>query len=183
MALRGFKNLFLTKITDKKTAAQGDTEGVGTLRKEGNEWYRWCRNVHTVALVAGEPVVYKIASGSRFYKDVDQPASADLNTFAGIAMSAIAVSGFGWIQIEGYYASCIFSIGKTDITAGINAYPADTVDYMVGGDQMSATQVSILNQMAGRVQLAQSIASSSASAAGSDAKTTAVGGFIHCLTV
>ncbi len=182
-AANGPKTLFLTQLTDVKTAALGDVEGIGTLRQEGDKWYRWVKNSESSALVAGMPVCYQSADAEAYHESVGIPASADLNTLAGISMGAIPALGFGWIEIEGYHASILFSIGKTDITAGINAYPADTVSYLVGSDQQSATQVSVLNQMIGRVQLLVSIASSTASGGGSDAGTTAAGGWIHCLTV
>ena len=190
MSPRGIKTIYRTKLTDTSGL---DMEGVGTLRQEGDLFYRWVRNKFTSALVAGEPVCHQVANGSAMYEMVYQPASADLNTLAGIAMAGLEAYAatptetgnkqFGWIQIEGYNASIIVSIGKTSIAAGILFTPADTVDYLIGLAQQSVTQNSVMNQMIGRVHLAESIASSSASAGGADAKTTAVGGFIHCLHV
>lgn len=188
----GPKTLFATTtVTDYttptsgvggNTGLKGDIEGAGTIRQEGDKFYRWVYNAHTSALVAGQAVCYDITNAEAFHERVILPTAASLNTFAGIAMSAIPTLGWGWIEIEGYYASCIVSIGKTSIAAGINCFPADTVSYLVGGAQQSATVNSVSNQMVGRVQLLASIASSSNSGAGTDAGTTAVAGWIHCLT-
>ena len=179
-AAEGPKRLFFTKVTENRTT---DVEGIGTIRQEGDKWYRWIKNADATALVAGQPIVYLITNGEAFHEQVDSPITANLNTYGGTVMSAIPTLNFGWIQIEGYHASNIVSIGKTSIAAGINCRPADTVAYLVGGAAQSATVASVSNQMVGRLQLAASIASSSASAGGTDAGTTAVGGFIHCLTV
>ncbi len=188
--LKGVKSIWRTKLTD---TASMDLEGVGTIRQEGDLWYRWVRNTHTSAIVAGQPVCYDVANGANMYEKVIQPTTATLNTFAGIAVGAPEAYAaaptptgnkqFFWIQIEGYNASVLVSIGKTSIAAGINFFPADTVDYLVGGAQQSVTVNSVSNQMVGRVQLAQTIASSATSGSEISAGTTAVGGFIHCLTV
>ncbi len=190
MTAEGPKTLFLTAITDFQTAAIGDLEGVGTIRQEGANFYRYVKNASGSTLLAGMPVCYDLlaataSGGAKFHEEVIIPTSATLNTFAGIAMAATTTLGFGWIQIEGYYASVIISLGKTSIAAGINAFPADTVSYVVGNSlaAQSLTVDSISNQMVGRINLAVTIASSSASGAGATANSTAVGCHIHCLTV
>lgn len=189
----GPKTLFLTAVTDYASAAsgsggntglKGDVEGVGTIRQEGDKFYRWVLNSHTANLVAGQPVCYQETNAEAYHEKVILPTSATLNAFAGIAMSAIPASGYGWIQIEGYYASNIVSIGKTSIAAGLQAFPANTVAYLVcGADAQSATVNSVANQRAGWLHLLASIASSSTSAGGTDAGTTAVAGWIHCLLI
>lgn len=196
--LKGIKLLFNSKITDfQKAATNGgkDVEGVGVIRKEGNQIYRYVYNAHTSALAIGEPVCYDLASNEQnLYEQVIQPTSAALNHLAGLAMSVIPTLGWGWILIEGYFSSCVVSIGKTSVAAGINFYPANTVDYVVGNDQFSLAIMSLANTnvtsfavsqggLVPHLLLAESIASSSASAAGSDAGTTNVKGFVHCLTV
>jgi len=177
-AEQGFKTLFRTELTDVKTAAQGDAEGVGVLRQEGDRFYRWVKNLESAALTAGQAVCYRISQGASYHKAVGDPATADLNTMAGIAMEAIPALGFGWIEIDGYYGSIAMSIGKTSIAAGVNFFPANAVEYLVGGAQQSVTVDSISNQMIGRVQLAVDIASSATTGG-----TTAAGGWIHCLAV
>ena len=201
MSTYGQKTLYRTKVTDIKTNAQGDVEGVGTIRWEGEKCYRWVQNYHTTALVAGEPVCYDPATNlANKYERVIQPTTATLKYFAGVAMGAIAADstgsagdgGFGWIQIEGYHSSVVVSIGKTSIAAGINFYPANTVDYLVGAGLNTAnitvaTNTSTIDPNQGDLRpyfvARASIASSSASGAGTAAGTTAIAGSLHCLRV
>jgi len=186
-AEQGFKTLFLTELTDVTTATVGDTEGVGVLRQEGDRFYRWVKNLESTAFTAGQAVVYEIAEGADYHKGVGDPVTANLNTMAGIAMGAIPALGFGWIQIEGYYGSIQVSAGKTSVAVGINYYPANAVEYLVGAAQNSAnitmasdaTNVAQFQGcLAPRVQLAISIASSEATGG-----TTSAGGWIHCLGI
>lgn len=179
--LRGIRQVWTVPIEEFRI--NEDVEGVGVIRFEGDRIYRWVCNKHGSDLAIGAPVCYKMSQGRSMYRNVYQPVSADINTYAGSAMSAIPTLKWGWIQIEGYFASNVLSIGKTDITAGIIAQPADTVDYLVGGAMMSLSMGSTMNQMAGRLQLVEDIDSSASSAAGSDAGTTNVAGFIHCFHV
>ena len=184
----GPKTLFDTTVTDVSDVASGtdgtggrtgDIEGVGTIRQEGENWYRWVQNAESSDMVAGMPVCYDLpTAGTAYHQKVYIPLSATLNTFAGIAMGAIPALGWGWIQIEGYNASCAFSAGTVSVVAGVYGIPANAASTMATVANLSVTINSVSNQMIGRVDLAASISSSAATGG-----STSVGGFIHCLTV
>jgi hypothetical protein len=193
MSTHGRKVLYRTKVTDVKTSAEGDAEGVGTIRWEGEKCYRWVMNYETGSLTAGMPVCYEIGLATAFYEAVHTPTTANLNTFAGICMGAIATKGFGWIQIEGYHGSISVLATNTTQAAGLICYPLNTKSYLQSLQALSAVvsmvAASVSNTtiaqtataalsaigVAPRVQLAASITTG-------DAAST-IGGFIHCLTV
>lgn len=97
------KVLFEVALTDYDDV---DVEGVGTLREEGNKVYKWVENISaSAALVAGQPVCYDVslaATPAAMFQGVLQAeAAADIEFFAGIAMSAIPFGEYGWIQVQG----------------------------------------------------------------------------------
>jgi len=120
----GPKTLFNTLLTDiKKT----DVEGVGTRRQEGDKWYRWVKNDSGAALAAGYQVCYQEDDGEAYHEVVYKPASANLHTLAGVAISAIedydatdaTKKCYGWIQIEGYNTTVqVAQYTDTAIAAG-----------------------------------------------------------------
>ncbi|QDP56796.1 MAG: hypothetical protein Unbinned400contig1000_15 [Prokaryotic dsDNA virus sp.] len=146
---QGFKELFLTALTDTKST---DVEGVGTVRQEGDKWYRWVQNDESSdALRAGDLVCYDLSQNENMHENVLQPVTADLFHMAGIAMSAIAAGEYGWIQIEGWYDDAYVrnSASNVAIAAGDIGGAANGVDCAVkaiasGGVSANASEGYIL---------------------------------------
>ena len=136
MSLNGIKTIFSTPLTSTSST---DDEGVGVLRQEGTKTYRWVKNSQGAALTVGASVVYSIASGEEFYESVKLPVTADLNTLAGVCISAIPDGEYGWIQIEGYYAS-VSAQATSSQAAGLIMKPVNAVGYLVS-DSLSSRGV------------------------------------------
>ena len=102
-----------------------DREGVGTERKDeyGRKW-QYQKNRNATAFTAKQPVCYDAGNvGSlSLIKSVNSPVTADLMLAAGIAMTAMGISGalcFGWVQIEGYCQDArVLGVSGTAIAIG-----------------------------------------------------------------
>lgn len=177
------KVLFQTKTSSfEASGATNDIEGEGQLRQQGNNWYRWVQNKHTSALVAGQAVCYDVAQGTNYHKYVYQPTAARLNNLAGVAISAIPASGYGWILIQGQYASCQILRTTADGALGDLYDPLDQANYFgyvgvasaaasaVVAAQTAFTQVSRAAITAGTINV-QASAASRASIAGTSNAT------------
>ena len=126
------KKLFETKLTDVEST---DVEGVGTVRKdiEGNV-YRWVKNGEaSAALAAGDSVCYDMSNaGASLRTIVLKPVSADLMLYAGIAMAAISAGSYGWVLINGYYATAkVDAPVTTAIALGNALIPANGITHLV----------------------------------------------------
>jgi len=118
----GLKSLFVTDLTDTRTAAQGDVEGVGSIRFDNDgKVYRWVKNNEAYALAVGVPVVHEWADTTTALQKVSVALTANLGFLAGVCISAIPTLGFGWIQIQGYNAACYVS-GETETTTYAAGY-------------------------------------------------------------
>jgi hypothetical protein len=94
----GMKKVFRTGVNDTNV---NDVEGVGTLRVEGECWYKWVSFVNNVSQTnarAGAVVVYTglntvdiVASGYGFAAGVQMAP----------AIGTLGTAYFGWIQIKG----------------------------------------------------------------------------------
>ena len=112
------KTLFVTKeITEVSTT---DLEGVGATRWVGEKCYRWVQNKHTAVTGIGSVVFHLYTNGADFLKKVYDGATAQLGALAGVAVSVIAVDGYGWIQVDGIAeaVSVYQSTGASAIVAG-----------------------------------------------------------------
>jgi hypothetical protein len=92
----GLKRIFRSNLT---TTEAVDVEGVGTIRFEGNNIYKWVEFAGTTAVAAYEPVCYVLA-------DVDTGTivdGANTNIAAGISQAAVPAGtpAYGWVQIKG----------------------------------------------------------------------------------
>lgn len=102
----GIKKIFVTRLTDTKTNAEGDAEGVGTIRWEGSKAYKWVQynqGAGSVAAVAGNAAYYYAAGGTSTNQDtvVTSDLSDSAEVGAGILQAVISNLGYGWIQIKG----------------------------------------------------------------------------------
>jgi hypothetical protein len=131
------KAAWRTQLTEKYTAAQeaANPEGAGSVRVDqyGNR-YRWVKNTGTVAAKAGAPACYDATdvAETTFLKAcvTDEIATADQAFFAGVWMSAVAASGYGWIQTFGEYDGVRIALGSggTDLAVGGMIVPNTATD-------------------------------------------------------
>jgi hypothetical protein len=181
---KGFKTVFQTALTDQNVA---DIEGVGTLRQEGDKWYRWVKFEDAVT-AAGVPVTYDFDAGEDMHEAVYTPVTANLYHFAGLSMCAVTEDYYAWIMIEGWHGSIQVSLSNTALSIGQVGFPANTASYFVVGANVSAgysvtmasnaTSLAVPFGMApARIELGESHATSSAAA------IVAMGGWVRCLFV
>lgn len=127
------KILFKTELTDTRST---DVEGVGTIRHDeyGNE-YRWVRNVNGGTLTQYQAVCYDDANegANDFLHEVEDPATANLYAFAGIAMAAAEDDDYLWVQKSGINANALaYQSTSTAHSAGEFYIPSDGVTYLGG---------------------------------------------------
>lgn len=99
-AVKGQKRVFTTALTETATY---DKEGLGTIRQEGNNFYKWVQSDNGTANLspaAGDVVGY-IASTGYAANKVTADTSDTSGIGAGVTMAAIADQEYGWIQIKG----------------------------------------------------------------------------------
>lgn len=134
--MRGMKQVFVTRLTDTDLT---DKEGIGSLRQEGNAWYKYCKIMNTtatVAGVAGSLVGYFAATGYAAHRVVLDLSDADSAVFCagalcGSVVGTLTVPYYGWVQIKGPCtldtavgsgaAGSPFYLGNTDKTAAISS--------------------------------------------------------------
>ena len=107
MSVKGEKKVFQTKLTD---VASSDKEGVGTVRKEGDDEYIWLKGV--ASTVAYAAVCY----------DEDYATALLTETLAAkgkrvaFAQAAIVADKYGWYQIRGVgKVRCLASCAKESV--------------------------------------------------------------------
>lgn len=88
----GVKKVFLTKLTD---VSSSDKEGVGCVRREGDNEYIFCKGV--ASTVAGSAVVIDESYATALMTK----SLAAANHRVGFAKAAIVASKYGWYQTRG----------------------------------------------------------------------------------
>jgi len=114
------KQLFTTYLTEVATT---DLEGVGTLRWDGANCYRWVYNATGSATVVGEITCHDLSANpdSTLVESIYMSLDTDLSMLAGVCLSVIADEGYGWIQVFGVTDSVIAmggTSGGTDTAIG-----------------------------------------------------------------
>jgi len=88
----GMKRVFVTGLTD---VSSSDKEGVGTVRREGDKKYIFCKGVASTAQ-------YDIVQiGASYSTAVVSTTNSSLAVRVGVAQAAIVASKYGWYQIGG----------------------------------------------------------------------------------
>lgn len=107
----GIKKVFATRLD---RVYDQDREGLGTIRFEGGNVYKWVKIVATANISAGDALCYNLTDTN--LQTVDRANSA---VGAGIAMAAVAsgATKFGWIQTRGL-ATLANTIAGTSPAAG-----------------------------------------------------------------
>jgi hypothetical protein len=90
----GRKKIFLTKLTD---VASADKEGIGTLRREGDDVYIYLKGVAT--MLTGKVVT--VSSDGAYTTALLTRTLGGKPRRLAIAMAAILASKWGWFQIMG----------------------------------------------------------------------------------
>lgn len=104
--MRGMKQVFVTRLTDVDST---DKEGIGSLRQEGNSWYKYCKiynDTATVTGVAGTLVAYDATTGYGNNVVVIDLSDADTVPLAagalcGTCAGTVDTAFYGWVQIKG----------------------------------------------------------------------------------
>lgn len=102
----GIKKIFATSLTETKSF---DAEGVGAIRFEGNNIYKWVKfnnGAGDVASIAGDCAYYYGVSGDAVtggYENsvVTMDRTDAFGLGAGIFQAVIADGEYGWLQIKG----------------------------------------------------------------------------------
>ena len=115
-----FRTLWATQLTDYKDS---DVEaGLGQIRISGSNFYAWVKNNSALNFALGQNVYHKAADGvdlRSYVYDRNTAGAANAALLAGVAMSAIPATKFGWIQVWGDFASILcYASGGTAIAAG-----------------------------------------------------------------
>ena len=134
MAQLGLKKIFRGPTTYTNTAS--DVEGVGTLRFEGNQLWKWVKFTGTTAVTAGDPIYYVVTDLT--LSTVDDAISV---LPAGIAPVSIAAGTptWGWIQLEG--TATLSNTPSGTLAAGVTLTKGSTAGTLAA--QTAATQPSI----------------------------------------
>lgn len=105
--MSGSKRVFLTPLDSVSTT---DKDGIGTIRQEGNKFYKYVQlqnTTATVAAAAGDAVAYGAAVGHNTNLVVSDATDADAAPVGAGIIVAAAVAGvlatayYLWIQIKG----------------------------------------------------------------------------------
>jgi len=114
----GMKRVFKTKLTDVSTT---DKEGVGTVRREGDNKYLYCKGMAGTAQ-------YDIVVINGDYTTSVPAATATKTYRVGVAQAAIVADRYGWYQIMGH-----------GVIAGAADLAADAPLYLNTSKQATAT--------------------------------------------
>jgi hypothetical protein len=125
------KGVWETKyVTETRTT---DVEGVGRIREENGNLYRWVKNAEASATLAkGTVAHHSFADTSDALKNVTLAATANLGFMAGTvqATDGIPAQNYGWIMISGIDDSAlVFASQTTAKTAGITLKGVNTAAY------------------------------------------------------
>lgn len=138
-AAKGIKKVFSTSLTE---TFDYDKEGIGAIRREGPDTYKWVKydsGAGPVAAVAGNVCYYTaddVADKGYENSVVTSDLSDSNNIGAGVLMAAIPNDNWGWIQIKGY------AVITTALTAGADGNALTPVGATDGTLDVSAAATS-----------------------------------------
>lgn len=89
---KGMKRVFVTGLTD---VSSSDKEGVGTIRREGDDTYVFAKGVASTAQYAFVQLTASYAT------TLVSTTSSNLAVRLAVAQAAIVASKYGWYQIAG----------------------------------------------------------------------------------
>lgn len=103
MTQKGMKRVFLTKLTDVNSS---DKEGVGTVRREGDDEYIYCKGV------SGTSQYDVMEIGDDYATAEVDTTDSDYAARLGIAQAEIGENEYGWYQVRGH--STVAAASGTD---------------------------------------------------------------------
>ena len=106
------KNVFSLNLTDYSASDVGGD--LGRIRQEGAKFYKLVKNNTASAFVVGDVTFINSPALDSTQASAIACTTALLGCMAGVAISAIPAAQYGWILIEGYYAT-VHIEGTTDI--------------------------------------------------------------------
>lgn len=143
----GLKRVFQSKLTD---IASSDLEGVGTVRREGDNEYLWCLGV--ASTVAGSAAVVNESYATALLTTTNGAVPQRV----GFAKAAIVASKWGWYQTRGVAvpmslaASCAKDVALyTTATGGVLDDESSSTHKVIG--VVADTAVTSAAVSAGRV--------------------------------
>ena len=142
--MRGMKQVFVTRLTDIDLT---DKEGVGSLRQEGNSWYKYVQiknHTATVAGAAGSLVGYYVGTGYGSNRVVVDLSDADTIAVGAVALLAtvtgtLDVAYYGWLQIK----------GPITLDTAVSSGAAGKNFYLTSTDKTGAVGAAYYNQAIG----------------------------------
>ena len=168
MTFPSLKQLFETALTEVATT---DLEGVGTLRWDGANVYRWVYNATGSATVVGEVVFHDMSEKptSELVESIYAAATLDLGMMAGVCMSICASLSYCWIQIFGVCTSVIVIENASAITA--------IGDYLKGVDG----EVHVIRDAAAQPQYSRNIQALVVNTSSTSTATALIACQVNCL--
>lgn len=127
-----------SRFTDTHTATEGAKNQLGQVAWDKGKAYKYVKNVNASAMTAARLCIYDLTADDGY--SVDVPGAANAKHVAGVTVSAIPASGFGWILVHGY-GLCRFDGAGTATTAGNPVQTFGTAGLCQGVDVTVATQV------------------------------------------
>jgi len=127
-----------SRLTDTQTSTDGPKNVLGEIFHHQGKAYKYVKNSSAGAFAVNRLVSYDLTADDG--TSVIYPAAAFVRSAAGVTLSAIPASGFGWIQVGGY-ATCDFDGAGADSVAGAPVTSYDTIGKCQGIDVTVASQV------------------------------------------
>lgn len=129
-------------VTDVTTSSD-QKYPLGTKREEEGEVYRYVQRNDATIDFAANALVYRGTTQANFWEICGDVSDVDSAFAAGVAMAAIANSGFGWIKTVGYVAA-------------LKKKPGTAAYSWVKGDVLVAAQAATDDGRASRLIIAAS---------------------------
>jgi hypothetical protein len=135
----GRKKIFQGKLTDIHSS---DLEGIGTIRKEADKEYVYCKGVASVT--AG--CVVTISTDGNYTTALLTRALGAVPRKLGVAAAAIVASKYGWFQVKGY---CGAILAGAACAADTQLYTDTGQDATGGVDDTSTSEHAIHGMVLG----------------------------------
>ena len=135
----GRKKVFLTKLTDVSTS---DKEGVGTIRREGDKVYIYCKGVASTT----DGAVVVVSVDGNYTTALLTRALGQYPCKLAVAKAAIVASRWGWYQIAGY---CDAILAGAACAADRQLYTDTDQDSTGGVDDTGTSEHAIHGMMLG----------------------------------
>ena len=112
-----------------------DVIGVGQVRREGGKAYKWLKNAYTSDTKAGGVYFFGTDTAQTEVYRLNQSGKGTSKALmAGIAMSTIPTTEYGWFQVQGVNTAIQAAAGSsTAITVGMSLGGTNDEDWLTHG--------------------------------------------------